>query len=173
MQVATGRKGIELFLMEWYVGVLIPVTFPGQKTACQRRTNMVTDNDLGAFFSSPAYGVAGASTNRDKYGNKVLRCYQQNGRKVYGINPRAGEIEGALCVATVAELPDDVESISVITPPAITVQVVSAAIARGIKNIWMQPGAEHPGAVAECRKHGVNVIADGSCILVVLGYSDH
>ncbi len=134
---------------------------------------MITDTDLGAFFSSPAYGVAGASTNREKYGNKVLRCYQQNGRKVYGINPRAVEIEGAACVAAVAELPDEVQSISIITPPAITEQVVTQAIARGIKNIWMQPGAESPRAVEECRKNGVNVIADGSCILVVLGYSDH
>ena len=134
---------------------------------------MIPDTDLGAFFSSPAFGVAGASTNRDKFGNKVLRCYQQNDRKVYGINPRATEIEGALCVASVGELPDEVQSLSIITPPAITEQVVKDAIARGIKNIWMQPGAQSPPAIEECRKHGINVIADGSCILVVLGYSDH
>jgi predicted CoA-binding protein len=134
---------------------------------------MITDTDLGAFFSSPAFGVAGASTNRDKFGNKVLRCYQQNDRKVYGINPRATEIEGALCVASVGELPDEVQSLSIITPPTITEQVVRDAIARGIKNIWMQPGAQSPTAIEECRKHGINVIADGSCILVVLGYSDH
>jgi predicted CoA-binding protein len=134
---------------------------------------MITDTDLGAFFSSPAFGVAGASTNRDKFGNKVLRCYQQNDRKVYGINPRATEIEGALCVASVGELPDEVQSLSIITPPAITEQVVKDAIARGIKNIWMQPGAQSPKAIEECRKQGINVIADGSCILVVLGYSDH
>lgn len=134
---------------------------------------MFTATDLSAFFSSPAFGVVGASTNREKFGNKVLRCYQQNERTVYGVNPRATEIEGAPCVATVADLPDEVQSISVITPPAITEQVVTEAIARGIRNIWMQPGAESPRAVEECRKQGINVIADGSCLLVVLGYSDH
>jgi uncharacterized protein len=36
----------------------------------------------------------------------------------------------------------------------------------------MQPGAQSPEAVEECTRHGINVIADGSCILVVLGYSD-
>ena len=133
---------------------------------------MTTDTDLGAFFSSPSFGVAGASANRDKFGNKVLRCYQQNDRKVFGINPRATEIEGAPCVASVRDLPGDVLSISIITPPAITEQVVKEAIVKGIRNIWMQPGAQSPRAVEECRKHGVNVIADGSCILVVLGYSD-
>jgi len=47
------------------------------------------------------------------------------------------------------------------------------AARKGIKNIWMQPGAESDAAVEACRKSGINVIADGSCILVVLGYRDH
>ncbi|PLY02014.1 MAG: CoA-binding protein [Desulfuromonas sp.] len=125
------------------------------------------------FLSVSAYGVAGASTNRDKYGNKVLRCYQQNGRQVVPINPRAEQIEGVACVDSVADLPQEVKSLSIITPPKITEQVVEAAIAKGIENIWMQPGAESPAAVASCEKAGINVIADGSCVLVVLGYHEH
>jgi predicted CoA-binding protein len=65
-----------------------------------------------------------------------------------------------------------VKSISVITPPQVTDKVVEQAIARGIENIWMQPGAESDAAVERCRKSGVNVIADGSCLLVVLGYRE-
>lgn len=128
---------------------------------------------IDQFLAAKAFGVAGASSNRDKYGNKVLRCYQQSGRKAVPINPRADAIEGIPCVADVASLPDEVSSLSVITPPKITEEVVAAAIARGIKNIWMQPGAESPAAVAACRAAGINVIADGSCLLVVLGYHDH
>jgi predicted CoA-binding protein len=60
-----------------------------------------------------------------------------------------------------------------ITPPAVTARLVPLAIEKGIKNIWMQPGAEHPEAVALCNKLGANVIADGSCLLVVMGYHDH
>lgn len=134
---------------------------------------MIDNSDIKAFLASSAFGVAGASTDRQKYGNKVLRCYLQHGKTVYGINPRAVAIEGVPCVATVADLPDNVQSLSIITPPAITEQVVQAAILRGVKNIWMQPGAQSPQAVAECRKHGINVIADGSCLLVVLGYHEH
>ena len=128
---------------------------------------------IDQFLAAKAFGVAGASSNRDKYGNKVLRCYQLNNRKVVPINPRAETIEGIPCVADVASLPDEVTSLSVITPPKITEEVVAAAIARGIKNIWMQPGAESPAAVAACKAAGINVIADGSCLLVVLGYRDH
>lgn len=134
---------------------------------------MVTQDQINAFFRSAAFGVVGASSDRHKYGNKVLRCYQQNGRRAIPVNPRETEIEGVACVAAVADLPDEVKSISVITPPQVTERVVEEAIARGITAIWMQPGAESPKAVQRCRESGINVIADGSCILVVEGYRDH
>jgi predicted CoA-binding protein len=124
------------------------------------------------FLTSSAYGVVGASPRRHKYGNKVLRCYQQNGRRAVPVNPREQVIEGAACVASVLDLADDVRSISIITPPAVTERVVEEAIRKGIQHVWMQPGAESERAVAACEAAGINVIADGSCLLVVLGYSE-
>lgn len=134
---------------------------------------MVTKEQFDKFFESDAFGVVGASANREKFGNKVLRVYLQHGKKVIPVNPREKEIEGIPCVAGIQDLPPNVKSISVITPPHVTEQVVDMAIAKGIANIWMQPGAESPAAVDKCRKNNINVIADGSCILVVLGYREH
>lgn len=127
---------------------------------------------IARFLASPAFGVVGASSRRHKYGNKVLRCYQQAGRRAIPVNPHESAIEGAACVASVLELPDDVKSISVITPPAVTERVVEEAIRKGIEHVWMQPGAESKGAVAACETAGIKVIADGSCVLVVLGYRE-
>lgn len=134
---------------------------------------MSVQEQINQFLSATAFGVAGASSNRQKFGNRVLRCYVQNGKRVIPVNPNETEIEGIACVASVDELPADVTSLSMITPPTVTEHLVPKAIAHGIKNIWMQPGAESPAAVALCREKGVNVIADGSCLLVVLGYHDH
>ena len=134
---------------------------------------MNTDERIEQFLTSASFGVVGASTNRDKFGNKVVRVYQQNNHNVIPVNPRATEIEGLACVASVSDLPDNVKSISVITPPKITEQVVADAITKGIKNIWMQPGAESTSAVDNGLKNGLNVIADGTCVLVVLGFQDH
>lgn len=133
--------------------------------------NSIADQ-ISRFLASPAFGVVGASSRRHKYGNKVLRCYQQNGRRAIPVNPREQVIEGATCVPSVLELPDDVMSISVITPPAITERVVEEAARKGIENVWMQPGAESEQAIATCEAAGINVIADGSCVLVVLGYRE-
>lgn len=124
------------------------------------------------FLESRAFGVVGASTRRHKYGNKVLRCYLQNGRHAIPVNPREAFIEGVPCVATVGDLPTDVRSISVITPPAVTERIVEEAIRKGIENVWMQPGAESRRAIEACDVAGISVIADGSCVLVVLGYRE-
>jgi uncharacterized protein len=125
------------------------------------------------FLQAGVFGVVGASADRSKYGNRVLRCYLMNGRLAVPVNPKEEKIEGIPCVASVAELPPEVESISVITPPSVTEQVVAQAAAKGIKNIWMQPGAESQRAIDLCREKGINVIADGSCVLVVLGFREH
>lgn len=134
---------------------------------------MSIDDKIKTFLATTAFAVVGASTKRHKYGNKVLRCYQQNALKVVPVNPIEKEIEGLDCVASVSELPDEVKSLSIITPPEVTATVVDLAIAKGVENLWMQPGAENPAAVAKAEQHGLNVIADGSCVLVVLGYHEH
>ncbi len=139
----------------------------------RKESDMDTAKKIETFLASAAFGVVGASTDRNKYGNKVLRCYLQNLRTAIPVNPKASTVEGVEAVASVAELPDGVASISVITPPAITVRVVEEAIERGIRNVWMQPGAESREAIDLAEKNGLNVIADGSCALVVMGFSDH
>ncbi len=131
-----------------------------------------TEEKIARFLSSPAFGVVGASTNREKYGNKVLRCYLQKQRRAIPVNPNEQAVEGIACVASVKDLPPDVKSISIITPPHVTEQVVQAAIARGIESVWMQPGAESDRAIALGERAGLNVIADGTCVLVVLGYRE-
>jgi predicted CoA-binding protein len=138
-----------------------------------RRPCMQREYDpIHRFLESKAYGVVGASPHRHKYGNKVLRCYQQSARPAIPVNPNESEVEGVACVVSVLDLPADVKSISVITPPEVTERVVRDAIRKGIENVWMQPGAESEASVEACRKAGINVIADGSCVLVVLGYRE-
>jgi predicted CoA-binding protein len=128
---------------------------------------------IRAFLESGPYAVVGASSDRDKYGNMVLRCYQQHGMEVFPINPRASEIEGLKAYPSLEALPTRVAGISVITPPKITETVVQEAIRAGVKRIWMQPGAENPEAIQVAEAAGLEVIAGGPCLLVVLGFKGH
>ncbi|PWY54027.1 CoA-binding protein [Legionella qingyii] len=131
------------------------------------------NHQIETFFQSKAFAVIGASSNRAKYGNKVLRCYLENKKKVYPVNPQEDTIEGMSVIHSVSELPDEVESISIITPSFITEKIVEEAIKKRIKNIWMQPGAESDSAIEACNHHKINVIAKGPCILVTLNYVGH
>lgn len=130
------------------------------------------DQNIQNFFSSRAYAVVGASSNREKFGNKVLRAYLQKHKKVYPINPNEKIIEGVPCLPNLQPLPDEVQSISIITPPFVTENIVQQAILKGIKHIWMQPGAESDLAIKLAEDKGINVIARGPCILVILRFSE-
>lgn len=133
---------------------------------------MDLDQRIDAFLDGSPHAVIGASTNRDKYGNKVLRVYQQNDRPVFPVNPRAEEIEGLKAYPDLKSLPQKPHGISVITPPEITRSIVEEAAKLGIKHIWMQPGAEFENAEQRGEELGVSIIAGNACALVVMGYHE-
>lgn len=85
------------------------------------------------FFKSEAFGVVGASRRRHKFGNKILRCYQQNNLRALPVNPTEKIIEGSDCISSVSDLPDEVNSISIITPPQVTEKVVELVLEKGVK----------------------------------------
>ncbi len=132
-------------------------------------------DEIADFLAHGPWAVAGASTNRSKYGNKVLRCYLQHGREAYAVNPRAERIEGARSFPDLASLVEQVGPIgglSIVTPPAITEALVEEAAQVGIPRLWMQIGAESGRAVRRARELGLACIAGGPCLLVALGFRD-
>ena len=124
------------------------------------------------FLQAGPYAVVGASPARHKYGNKVLRAYQQRGLEVYPVHPSETQIEGLKAYPNLKSLPVRPRGVSIITPPEITERVVQEAAEAGAKFVWMQPGAESPHAIAIAQRLGLDVIADGSCFLVVAGYRE-
>jgi len=127
---------------------------------------------IDAFLGGRRFAVVGASRDRAKYGNKVLRSYQQAGRDVVAVNPKEDEVEGVPCYPDLASLPEPVDGVSIITPPKVTEQVVEQAAELNIANIWMQPGAESDESLRLAESHGMNVIGGDACLLVVLGFRE-
>ncbi|MEO2016046.1 MAG: CoA-binding protein [Fuerstiella sp.] len=133
---------------------------------------MHLEAQIADFMHGDLFAVTGASTDRRKYGNKVLRCYQQHGHAVVPVNPNADTVEGLTAVASLNQVAPELHALSIVTPPSVTEQIVEEAISRGIQHIWLQPGAESFDAIEACRNANVNLIHSGPCILVVLGYSE-
>lgn len=128
------------------------------------------DEQIESFLKADAIAVAGASDEKHKYGHKVYVCYLENNRKVYPINPNAQTVMGDKAYPNLSALPEPVQSVSIITPPAVTNKIVDEAIKLGVRNLWMQPGAESAQSVRKAKEAGINVICGGPCVLVVLGY---
>ncbi|MCO8124560.1 CoA-binding protein [Stieleria sp. TO1_6] len=125
-------------------------------------------NSIESFLAAKTYAVAGASARTHKYGYKVFKALLASGRETYPLNPVTEEIDGHKAYPKITDLSIVPESLSIITPPEVTRRVIADAIAAGVKNIWMQPGAEDEQASQSARDAGINVIDDGSCILVLL-----
>jgi predicted CoA-binding protein len=88
---------------------------------------------IAEFFAVGSFAVVGASSDRAKYGNKVLRCYQQHGMPVAGVNPKLAEVEGAPCHASLTAIPGPPRAVSVVAPPAAAAAKVAHSITAGVR----------------------------------------
>jgi predicted CoA-binding protein len=133
---------------------------------------MTQQEQIRDFLTGRAFAVAGASVDREKYGNKVLRSYLHSGHTVFAIHPRERQIEGVPGYPDLASLPEKVDGVSIVTRPEVTETILEQAAAAGIRNVWMQPGAEPADWLERARRLGLNAIGGGPCILVALRYRE-
>ena len=77
---------------------------------------MTTQEQITTFLAGKRFAVVGASQDRSKYGNKVLRVYMQNKLEVVPINPTAAEVEGLTAYPDLASAPGEIDGVSIITP---------------------------------------------------------
>ncbi|RCH86891.1 hypothetical protein CU098_005088 [Rhizopus stolonifer] len=120
------------------------------------------------FIKNTQFIVVGASSNRQKFGNRILRWYQLNDLQVTPINPKENVIEGLPTLKSIEQVADPANtSISIITPPSVTLNVLQEAKRLGFKSIWIQPGAEDSHVVEYVEKENdLQVIHSGPCLLV-------
>ena len=60
---------------------------------------------------SKTVAIVGASSNRNKFGNKALRAFERRGYTVIPINPNEAEVEGHKTFATVLDVPNGIDTV--------------------------------------------------------------
>jgi len=121
------------------------------------------------FLQSRFFAVVGASKDQNKYGTKVLNWYKARSFNVTPIHLKEKELEGLETLRSIAELPSPTEtSISIITPPKVTLGILEQAKELSIPYLWLQPGAEDEAVLNYIKESGLSdrVIHGGPCILV-------
>ena len=117
----------------------------------------------------PTVAVIGASANRRKFGNKALRAFRHRGYTVVPINPHADVVEGERAYATVLDYPDPIDEATVYVPPEIGRQVIDQVATKGIKKVWLNPGADARPVIERARSLGLNTIV--ACSILGIGES--
>ncbi|TGZ85654.1 NAD(P)-binding protein [Ascodesmis nigricans] len=122
------------------------------------------------FFGAAQFAVVGASTNTEKFGYKVFSWYIDHSIPAVPINPSPNtkSILDRPTVAALSELTNPKEtSVSVITPPKISLQAVEDAKKLGIKGLWFQPGSFDEAVLKKAEELGVPFVAGGgACVLI-------
>jgi uncharacterized protein len=110
--------------------------------------------------------VVGASNNESKFGNKIVKNLMSRGFEVYPINPREKEIEGLKAFSSIKNLPAVPDLVDLVVRSEVGLGVVKEAIEIGVKNIWIQPGAESDEIVDLLNSHSEINSISLSCIML-------
>jgi uncharacterized protein len=117
--------------------------------------------------STKTVAVIGASTDRNKFGNKAVRAYRQQGYTVYPVNPSAPEVEGLPAFKSIADVPVRPNLISVYLPPPVVLKVLPDIAAKGCDELWLNPGTESDEVLAAAEQLKLNVIQ--ACSIIGVG----
>ncbi len=115
--------------------------------------------------------VIGASSNRDKFGNRALRAFRQQGYTVVAINPNEAEVEGFKTYASVLDVPGPIDMATFYVPSDIGEHVIEEVARKGITEVWLNPGAESDALIARARALNIQPIV--ACSIIAIGQNPY
>jgi predicted CoA-binding protein len=116
---------------------------------------------------SKVVAVIGASSNRNKFGNRAVRAFRQQGYTVVPINPHEADVEGLKSYPSVLDVPGAIDMASFYLPPEIGLQVIDEVARKGIPEVWLNPGAESDALIARAKALHIQPIV--ACSIVAIG----
>ncbi len=123
------------------------------------------ENLIRDFLKYKRFAVVGSFSNESKFAYQIFRYLTGRGYDVFPVNPKLPEVDGKVCYKTVSEIPSDIDVVNIVTPPAVTENILKECLGKGIKRAWLQPGAESAVAIKFCDDHGIAVIY-GACVML-------
>lgn len=117
------------------------------------------------FISGRRIAVVGLSRTGKKFGNAAFLELARRGYEVLAVHPEAEEIAGAKCYRSLTALKEAVDGVVISIRPADVPAVLREAAATGVKNVWLQKGAESREAIALGEDLHLNLVT-GKCVLM-------
>jgi predicted CoA-binding protein len=127
------------------------------------------------FLTHRRLAVVGVSRDPRDFSRTVVAELSRRGYDVVPVNP-ANQLAGGRSakggfIRRVQDIVPPVQAALLMTPPAVTTEVVKDCADAGIRHVWMHQGvgrgAASPAAIAFCENHGISVVS-GACPLMYL-----
>jgi hypothetical protein len=123
--------------------------------------------DIASLLSEPETTVAvvGATDNPSKYGYVIYRDLKRKRYRVFAVNPRRATVDSDPAYRDLKSLPEKPTIVNVVVPPPVAASVLRECLELGLKNVWLQPGAESPENLAFLQENDFNYLAN-ACIMI-------
>ena len=158
-----------------YEDGVVEMTFPlpseGGGTALDSYLNAVAERERRADTASLRHVLApesvvviGASRERGTVGRAILDNIRTGGYagRLYVVNPRARQVSGEHCLASVLDLPEPADLAVIAVPVAAVLDVAQQCGQRGVRSLVVitsgLDGAACADLLAVCRRHGMRLV---------------
>jgi predicted CoA-binding protein len=111
--------------------------------------------------------IIGASNDRTKFGNKALRAFRARGYTVVPINPHETQVEGEPAYRSVLDYAGVIDEATVYVRRDAGVAVMDELARKGVKTVWLNPGADAPQVIARARALGLT--PQVACSILAIG----
>jgi uncharacterized protein len=125
----------------------------------------VSDPELKRLFQeAKTIAVVGLSNSPGRASFGVARFLQTQGFRVIPVNPNDSEILGEKCYPNIESIPGEVDIVDIFRRSEFVMGVVSDALKKHPRCVWMQEGVVNHEAAKMAESAGIPVVMD-QCIL--------
>ena len=124
---------------------------------------LTSDEDIAELLQNArTIALVGASDRPDRASHRVMKFLQDQGYRVYPVNPRiTGEhVHGEFVWRELAQIGEAIDIVDIFRNSADAGGAVDEAIAVGAKAVWMQLGVIDEAAAARAEAAGLKVVMD-------------
>ena len=110
--------------------------------------------------------VVGATDDLSKYGARIYRDLKAKGYRVFAVNPARDTVDGDPAYKSLADIGEPPSIVDIVVPPRVTLSVLRECAELGLRDVWVQPGAEDEEVLQALRDGDFEYLAQGPCIMV-------
>jgi len=127
--------------------------------------------DIQEFLAQKRLAIVGVSRLPKDFSRMLFREFLQHGYDAIPVNPEAAELDGRRCYPNLEAVEPAVDTVLLMTSPAVSDRVVRDCARLGVRRVWMYrahgQGAVSPDAVQFCESNHISVVP-GQCPMMFL-----